>query len=124
MGGAGKGVGGTVLNRRGHSGVGEWLPLIWASKDNNLAIAKQLLDTGTDVNLQEPVEDKSGSCYTALHWAALRGFAGIVELLLQRKANQHLVDKHGNTPLQLAEKKGNKEIINLLRPRSAWDDDD
>lgn len=124
MGGASKGMGGTVLNRRGHSGVGEWQPLIWASKDNNLSVVTQLLETGSNVNVQEPLEDKSGSCYSALHWASLRGFAGMVELLLKRKANQYLPDKHGNTPLQLAEKKGNKEIIQLLKPKSTWDDDD
>ena len=43
--------------------------------------------------------------------------------MLKRRANQHLPDKHGNTPLQLAEKKGNKEIIKLLKPK-AWNDDD
>ena len=42
-----KGGGCTSLNRRGHAGVGEWQPLVWAAKDNNLLIAKQLLDTGT-----------------------------------------------------------------------------
>ena len=116
------GVGGTTLNRRGHAGVGEWQPLIWAAKDNQLLVATRLLDTGTDVNLQEPADDKSGSCYTALHWAALRGFTSMAALLLKRKANQHIVDKHGNTALALAEKKGNKDVVQLLKPKS-WDDD-
>ena len=122
MGGKG-GAGVTVLNRRGHAGVGEWQPLIWAAKDNNLQVATKLIDTGTDVNLAEPSDDKSGSCYTALHWAALRSFADMAALLLKRKANMHIADKHGNTPLALAEKKGNKEIIKLLKPKPAWDDE-
>ena len=48
----GKGGGATSLNRRGHAGVGEWQPLIWSAKDNNLLVATQLLDNGTDVNTQ------------------------------------------------------------------------
>ena len=107
--GSAKGGGGvTSLNRRGHAGTGAWQPLIWAAKDNNLLVAAQLLDTGVDVNLQEPEEDKSGSCYSALHWAALRGWVGMVELLLARKANRELMDKHNNTPLALAEKKATR----------------
>ncbi len=63
---------------------------------------------------QEPLEDKSGSAYSPLHWAALRGFTEMAQLLIRRKANVELCDKHNNTPLMLAEKKGNKEIIQLL----------
>ena len=123
--GGGKGGGGgvTSLNRRGHAGTGEWQPLIWSAKDNNLLIAAQLISNGTDVNLQEPVEDKSGSCYSALHWAALRGLKEMAELLLSRGANRFMVDKHGNTPLALADKKGNKELVKLLdRKADPWDD--
>ena len=122
MGGKGPTGGVTSLNRRGHAGTGEWQPLIWAAKDNNLLVASQLLDNGTDVNLQEPIEDKSGSCYSALHWAAIRGLKEMTEMLLKRKANAQLLDKHGNTPLALADKKGNKEIVKLLTPKQDWDD--
>ena len=96
--------------------------MIWASKDNNLLVAGMLLDTGTDVNLQEPIEDKSGSAYSSLHWAALRNFTDMAQLLIKRRANMDLVDKHGNTPLALAEKKGNKELIKLLSPKFMWND--
>ena len=44
-------------------------------------------------------------------------------LLLRRKANILITDKHGNTPLALAEKKGNKDIVQILSPK-AWTDDD
>ena len=118
MGGKGGAV--TSLNRRGHAGTGEWQPLIWAAKDNNLLVARQLIETGTSVDLQEPMDDKSGSCYTALHWSALRGFKDMMELLLSFRANPQIQDKHGNTPLALAEKRGNKDIVNLLN--MDWDD--
>ncbi len=45
-------------------------------------------------------------------------------LLRKRRANRHVLDKHGNTPLALAEKKGNKEIIALLKPKVPWNEDD
>ena len=118
MGSKGGGANVSSLNRRGHSSVGEWQPLIWAAKDNNLLVATHLLDHGTDVNLVEPMEDKGCSCYTALHWAALRGFQEMGELLLGRGANTEVADKHGNTPLMLAEKKGNKELSRLLQPKT------
>jgi len=110
----GKGGGCTSLNRRGHAGVGEWQPLVWAAKDNNMLVATQLLDTGTDVNMQEPIEDKGASGYAALHWAAMRGFREMLELLIKRGANLELLDKHGNTAKALAMKKGNKEVVRLL----------
>ena len=114
----------TSLNRRGHAGVGEWQPLVWAAKDNNLQVAAQLLDTGTDVNLQEPMEDKGSSGYAALHWAAMRGFKEMLTMLIKRGANLELQDKHGNTALMLASKKGNKEVVTLLsrKRHNAWDD--
>ena len=123
MGGKG-GTACTSLNRRGHSGVGEWQPLVWAAKDNNLLVAAQLLDTGTDVNLQEPLEDKGSSGYAALHWAAMRGFKEMIAMLLQRGANVELQDKHANTALMLASKKGNKEVVQLLSRKGsrAYDD--
>jgi hypothetical protein len=106
--GMGSGMGGkgggqcTSLNRRGHAGVGEWQPLVWAAKDNNLAVACKLLDTGTDVNLQEPLEDKGSSGYAALHWAAMRGFKEMISMLLKRGANLDLVDNTGDSALILA----------------------
>ena len=56
------------------------------------------------------------SC-ASLHWAALRGFTEMAQLLVKRRANIELVDKHGNTPIALAEKKGNKDIVRLLSPK-------
>ena len=52
------------------------------------------------------------------------GFTDMAQLLLKRGANIALVDKHGNTPLALAEKKGNKEIVKLLSPKKWQYDDD
>ena len=109
-----KSKGTATLNRRGGSASDAWQPLIWAAKDNNLAVAEMLLDKGHDVNRQESVQDKGLSGYAPLHWAAQKGQAQMVELLLSRGANPHATDKHNNTAKMLAEKKGMAEVIALL----------
>ena len=52
-----------------------------ACSTNNVAMVKQLLDAGADPNV---AEKRRG--FTALHYASLKGFASVVELLLKSKA--------------------------------------
>jgi len=104
----------TTLNRRGGSASASWAPLLWAAKDNNLVVAEMLIDKGHDVNKQESLANKGLSGYAALHWAAHKGHLQMCELLLSRGANPVMNDKHNNTAQQLAEKKGEKEIVTLL----------
>jgi len=104
----------TTLNRRGGSASASWAPLLWAAKDNNLVVAEMLIDKGHDVNKQEALSNKGLSGYAALHWAAHKGHLQMCELLLSRGANPVMNDKHNNTAQQLAEKKGEKEIVALL----------
>ena len=103
--GGGRSKGTATLNRRGGSASEAWQPLIWAAKDNNLVVAEMLIDKGHDVNRQEPVQDKGLSGYAPVHWAAQKGQAQMVELLLSRGANPSLLDKHNNTVLAVAQKK-------------------
>jgi hypothetical protein len=60
------------LSRVGGSsqGTDKWLPLIWASKQNQKLVAACLIERGHDVNKQESATDKSNSGYAPLHWAA------------------------------------------------------
>ena len=109
---------GSQLHRRSNQPSTDWIPLIWAAKANHAVVASRLIDTGTSVNVQES-DGQGHSKYGALHWAAMRGHVGLVELLLHRGADVHLRDKHANTPLMLAEKnkKGeaaHKAIVDLL----------
>lgn len=113
MGGKTKGV--SQLNRRGHSSAEQWIPLLWAAKNNNVLVAQSLIDErGNDVNKQEPMQDRSGSGSGAIHLAAQKGHVEMVELLLAKGAHKSLKDKHGNTAQALAEKKGYKEICAIL----------
>jgi len=52
---------------------------------------------------------------TPLHYAAAEGNAGAVKLLLAEKADIDDRDRNGSTPLQLATKRGHKEIVAMLR---------
>ncbi|KAK5653990.1 hypothetical protein OQA88_7666 [Cercophora sp. LCS_1] len=51
---------------------------------------------------------------TALHYAAEKGRAGIVKLLLDTGASVHTVDRYRDTPLHLAVKGKQVEIVKLL----------
>ena len=69
------------------------------------------------------MEDKGASGYAALHWAAMRGFKEMLDMLIKRGANLELQDKHGNTAKALALKKGNKEIVRLLEGKGSYASD-
>ena len=114
MGASNKADNTTSLNRRGAAVAGSWYPLIWAAKDNNLMIAERLIGSGYNVDQQEEMNDKTQNGYAAIHWAAQKGHSKMLSLLIESGASVTLTDKHGNTPLQLAEKKGHKEVISML----------
>jgi hypothetical protein len=116
------GMGGSVsgdviqLNRRGGGGAekGGWQPLIWAAKVNHLQVAQQLLENGTNVNAQEGAGSHSQK-WTALHMACYKGFPEITQLLLSHGADVTIQDVNGNRAQSIAEKKGNVEIIEMLK---------
>jgi Ankyrin repeats (3 copies) len=51
---------------------------------------------------------------TPLHEAAKAGHVDAVKLLLSRGANQMLKDSKGRTPIELAEKHGQTDVVELL----------
>jgi len=53
--------------------------------------------------------------WTALHLAAFQGDSDLVEYLLRKGADSTLTNNSGNTPLMLAEHKGNSEVYGLLK---------
>jgi hypothetical protein len=104
----------TSLNRRSAAVAGHWEPLIWCAKDNNLQVAEQLIREGYDVNEQEDTYDKALNGYCAVHWACVKNHVKMLQLLLSHGADVSVLDKHGNQPRQLAEKKGHKEVLETL----------
>jgi ankyrin repeat protein len=49
---------------------------------------------------------------TALHIAAKMEFIEMVKLLMDNKANEHLPDNNGDTPIELTDNKEIKSILN------------
>jgi len=53
--------------------------------------------------------------YTPLHHAAEQGNIALIKVLLDNGADREIKDDKGRTPLKIAEEKGCKEIIEMLR---------
>ncbi|MGB8690219.1 MAG: ankyrin repeat domain-containing protein, partial [Microcoleus sp.] len=68
-----------------------------------------LVENGADVN----VRDDSGA--TALMWAAHRGCAGAVKILIDAVADINHKNLGNYTALMLAEFNGYKEVVKLLK---------
>ena len=81
-----------------------------AALNNEVAMAKALIDRGANVN----VVDKQGM--TPLLWAASMDFGdpAMIELLLKSGANVDAKNKDGLTALELARKYGHAEVIPAL----------
>ncbi|EOX97299.1 Palmitoyltransferase TIP1, putative isoform 1 [Theobroma cacao] len=116
--------------------------LHWAAVRGSIAVADVLLQNGarveaTDINGYRAVHvaaqygqtaflnhivakyhadydapDNDGRC--PLHWAAYKGFADTIRLLLFRDASQERQDKEGCTPLHWAAIRGNAEACTVL----------
>ncbi|KAL1534453.1 protein S-acyltransferase [Salvia divinorum] len=59
---------------------------------------------------------------SALHWAAVKGFADTIRLLLFRDASQGRQDKEGCTPLHWAALRGNVEACSVLAHAGSKDE--
>jgi ankyrin repeat protein len=56
---------------------------------------------------------------TALHCAAQKGQADVVQLLLDRGASVHTEDRNKRTALRVAELHGHSDIVHLLLNKGA-----
>eukprot|EP00929_Paragymnodinium_shiwhaense_P056095 TRINITY_DN28080_c0_g1_i1.p1 TRINITY_DN28080_c0_g1~~TRINITY_DN28080_c0_g1_i1.p1 ORF type:complete len:674 (+),score=202.51 TRINITY_DN28080_c0_g1_i1:74-2095(+) len=85
-------------------------PLVGAANAGHLDICKYLLRKEADVNAE--VADGTGR--TALHAASYMGFASVVRLLLEKRADPKLQDHTKTHPLHLAVKHGHAGAAELL----------
>lgn len=79
------------------------------SRFDLLSVVQELFKAG---NLDLMAKDIHG--YTGLHWAAHRGYEGMVEYLLKSGLDPNLKDRDGNTALHLAAFSGHNSIVALL----------
>jgi ankyrin repeat protein len=74
------------------------------------AVVRILLDKGTDINSRG-----GGDFYpTALHGAAQAGWETVVKLLLERKADAAVLNSILRTPLHIAARWGQKNVVMQL----------
>ncbi|XP_038071711.1 uncharacterized protein LOC119740462 isoform X2 [Patiria miniata] len=81
--------------------------LLQAVAQSNMALARNLLKAGVDVNIQD--DEATGN--TALHWAASYGSKDTVKLLIDDKADINAANVDGATPLHDAVARGDVGII-------------
>ena len=80
-------------------------PLMLASINGMLDVAKQLIDKGADVN-------KPG--WAPLHYAATKGHVAVMALLLEHHAYIDAASPNGSTPLMMASLYGTAPAVKLL----------
>jgi uncharacterized protein len=88
--------------------------LVKAAKDGDSSLAREILDQGADPDAADAEE---GS--TSLHWAAFRGDAKLVAVLLAHGANVNAKNKDGRTPLIMAAAMGHRAAAAKLLARNA-----
>ncbi len=89
-----------------------WGLLFRAARDRQLATAERLVARGQDVN----EADEEGT--TPLFWAAQKGHADVVVLLLAKGASPEIDGPRG-MPLHAAAEEGHREIAELLLAKGA-----
>jgi len=90
-------------------------PLIGAANGGHLDVCKYLLRKEADVNTE--VDD--GTSRTALHAASNMGFASVVQLLLEKRADPRVEDLTKTTPLHLAVRHGHAGASEILMKHKA-----
>jgi ankyrin repeat protein len=91
-------------------------PLHLAGQNDQVAVAKVLLELGADVNARGDMQR------TPMHFAALNGGKDVAEMLAMKGADLGLIDAHGFTPLYYAVQGGGdgsgieKVLLNLGAP--------
>ena len=85
-----------------------------AVEEGDLSKVRQCLESGTNI---ECVRGKAS--FRVLHRAAEAGNKSMVRFLIQKKANVNAMAMHGWTPLDLAQKKEQFEVVQLLRENGA-----
>ena len=87
-----------------------WTPLHLVAFNGDRKFLLQLIPKGMNVNFQAPT-----TMQTPLHAAVLGGQRGAAETLLLNMAQIDLEDFEGNTPADLAAKKGYQDILEVMR---------
>ena len=88
-----------------------WTPLHFAASGYHVSVAKALLDAGASVD----AEDGHGNTPLSNATFESRGKGEMIRLLVQRGADKHHANRHGVSPLKLAETIANYDVAQWLR---------
>jgi len=83
--------------------------LFYGIEKNNLVYTQKVLSMNFDPNLHHD------NGYTPLAYAAMKGSAPMIELLLRNGADPAQVTKEGDTPVELALRMGHNEVADMLK---------
>lgn len=88
-------------------------PLIYAARYNH---PQTVLVLFSRLPMQDPVEINAQNAKgeSALYWAAIKGYAPIVKILLAYDADKNLPTKEGVTPLEVAKRYNRTAVLNLM----------
>jgi len=92
-----------------HRDTRGFTPLMIAAWTGRVDAARRLLDYGAKTDNRDTTKGR-----TALMWAALKGHAAFVRLLLKRGADPALQDNAGLTAAMLAEKHNHPAVVKTL----------
>src|SRR5215212_10072409 len=83
--------------------------LFYAIEKNNLVYGQKVLSMNFDPNLHHD------NGYTPLAYAAMKGSAPMIELLIRNGADASQTTKEGDTAVELALRMGHNEVADLLK---------
>jgi len=87
-------------------------PLHMAAQDGHVAVCRQLLETGADLQF------RGQNQFTPLHWAAQFGKVGVIAILMQRGADTRALDSDLWTPIMVACHSQQLLCVRALLPRA------
>ena len=87
----------------------------FAAERGYVQVVKKLVDSGIDVNLPPPNENK----YSPLHYASLNGHIEVAKLLLEKGAYVNCRDCYNSTPIHYASSEGHIGVAKLLLEKGA-----
>ncbi len=108
----------TVLSELEHGAdindvIGDgYKPIHLAAWEGHVETVRALLDRGADVNSRG---ERFMAGYTPLHFAAIYNHPEVARLLIERGADVTLTNRDSHTALYYADKRGSKEIADMIR---------
>ncbi|ETS84815.1 hypothetical protein PFICI_02840 [Pestalotiopsis fici W106-1] len=88
--------------------------LDWMASWGLNEIVEAMLDAGTSIESQDEING-----YTALSFASVHGNTSLVQLLVERGASTHHVDRDGHTAMELALMQGHVDVVKVFVERGA-----